>query len=180
MQTTIDDMRTDIARRSRSGLPFILASVVLWSAIALVWLSPLQSIAAKNLLTFCCAVPLMPLAFAISRVIKAEFSPKDNPLHALGILFSINQVLYLLIAIWAFAGAPAHMVMIIAVIFGAHLLPFSWLYRSRAYLVMSVVIAIGATALGWGVPEEQRFIVPAFMVLAEVAFSIWLFFEKTT
>jgi hypothetical protein len=77
-------MRDDIARRSRSGLPFILASVVLWSAIALVWLLPLPGIAARNLLTFCCAVPHIPLAYAISRAIRAEFSPKDNPLHTLG------------------------------------------------------------------------------------------------
>jgi hypothetical protein len=89
-------------------------------------------------------------------------------------------VLYLLIAVWTFAGAPEHMVMIIAVIFGAHLLPFSWLYRSRAYLVMSVVISLGATALGWGLPGEQHFAIPMFMVIAEAVFSIWLFLEKTT
>jgi len=93
-------------------------------------------------------------------------------------LFSINQVLYLLIAVWAFAGVPEKLVMIIAVIFGAHLLPFSWLYRSSAYRVMSVIIPLGAVALGWGLPSNQIVVVPGFMVLAGAVFSLWLFLEN--
>ncbi|MDD1679805.1 MAG: hypothetical protein LUO93_11565 [Methanomicrobiales archaeon] len=175
---TIDRMRTDIARRSKRGLSFILASIVLWSAIGVIWLLPLPSIPTKNLITFFCAVPLLPLAFVFSKIIGAEFSPEDNPLHSLGMLFSINQVLYLLIAVWAFAGVPEKLVMIIAVIFGAHLLPFSWLYRSRAYLVMSVIIPLGAISLGGGLPSNQIVVVPGFMVLTGAVFSLWLFLEN--
>lgn len=30
--------------------------------------------------------------------------------------------------------------MILAIIFGAHLLPYSWLYKSRVYLILSIFI----------------------------------------
>lgn len=44
---------------------------------------------------------------------KAEFSAKDNPLNSLGILFSMNQFLYLLIAMWVYPTVPGKMVMVI-------------------------------------------------------------------
>ncbi|HBN95089.1 MAG TPA: hypothetical protein DDZ66_02220, partial [Firmicutes bacterium] len=129
----MDLTRRDLASRTKRGLHFIIASIVLWTGILLVWLLPVESVLTRNLLTFFCTAPLMPLAFLISKVLKAEFSAKDNALNNLGILFSINQFLYILIAMWAYAAAPTNMVMILAMIFGAHLLPFSWLYQSRAY-----------------------------------------------
>jgi hypothetical protein len=132
----------------------------------------------KNLLTFCCTVPLIPVAFMLSKIIKAEFSAKDSPLNKLGLLFSFNQIFYLLIPVWAYANAPDKMVMIIAIIFGAHLLPFSWLYNSKAYLVMSIAIPLIAIILGWGLSASMTFLIPAFMVFAEIVFSIWLVFEN--
>lgn len=41
----------------------------------------------KNLFTFCCTAPLMPLAYMISKVIKVDFTNKENPLTNLGVLF---------------------------------------------------------------------------------------------
>ncbi len=170
----INEARQDIARRTKRGISFICASIILWAAISVVWIAPVQSIAARNLLTFCCAAPLMPLAYLISRMNKAEFTVRGNPLNNLGLLFSLNQFAYLLIAIWAFAGAPERMVMIIAVIFGAHLMPFSWLYQSKAYMVMSVVIPVAVTVVGWGLGRENLYLIPLMMVGAEIVFSIWL------
>ncbi|WP_373920542.1 hypothetical protein [Trueperella sp. zg.1013] len=40
----------------------------------------------KNLLTFCCTVPTMPLSFVVSKIIKADFQNKDNLLNKLGLL----------------------------------------------------------------------------------------------
>lgn len=174
----IQELRADLARRNKKGLSFILASVLLWMAICIVWLLPAGSVASKNFLTFCCAAPLMPLAYAISRLIKAEFSARDNPLDKLGLLFSLNQILYLLIAIWAFSGAPDKMVMIIALVFGAHLLPFSWLYNSRAYLVMSILIPLAVIVLGWGLAAASNYLIAAFMVFAEIVFVGWLIIEN--
>ena len=47
-------------------------------------------------------------------------------------------MLYLLIAMWIYAAVPDKMVMVIAIIFGAHLLPFGWLYDSKVYYFMLV------------------------------------------
>ena len=170
----MDEARSDLAKRTKRGMHFIAASVVLWTGVLVVWLLPSENILTRNLLTFFCTAPLMPLAFLFSKLLRAEFSAKDNSLNNLGILFSVNQMLYILIAMWAYAAAPASMVMILAIIFGAHLLPFAWLYQSRAYLVMSIIVPISMLAVGYNLPEEKVFILAGIMICLEIIFAVWL------
>ena len=173
----IEQMRADLALRNKRGISFILASIVIWTGILIVWLLPIEDILQRNFLTFMATAPLMPLAFMISKLVKAEFSSKDNPLNNLGLLFSLNQFLYILIAMWAYTAAPDRMVMILAIIFGAHLLPFGWLYQSRAYMVMSVVIPLAILIVGANLNQDQVYIIPLIMIGFEVVFSSWLALE---
>ncbi len=173
----LDQLRMDIAKRSKKGLHFIIASVIIWCAVLVVWLLPIENIITKNLLTFCFTTPLLPLAYMISKIIKAEFSVKNNPLNKLGILFSYNQFLYILIAMWVYPTVPDKMVMVLAVIFGAHLMPFGWLYKSKAYSVMSVIISFGIFIIGI---MFNAVIVSIIMITFEVIFCFWLIVENKT
>lgn len=167
-------MRSDLARRSKKGLSFIMASILLWTGILVVWLLPVENTLTRNLLTFFCTAPLMPLAFLLSKVLKAEFSAKGNPLNELGIIFSLNQLLYILIAMWVYAAAPTKMVMILGMIFGAHLLPFAWLYQSPAYFIMSIIIPFTMLIVGHNLPEQRVFVLAGIMICLEAIFAVWL------
>ena len=169
----LDEMRLDGAIKQKKGLHFILASVILWSAVLAVHLTTLN-ILTKNLLTFIFTAPLMPLAFVISRIIKADFTNKDNPLTNLGVLFSVNQMLYLLIAMWIYNAVPEKMVMILAMIFGAHLLPYGWLYNSKSYMILSIVIPVVVLIIGINFPPS---FVAGFMIAVEIFFSLLLINE---
>jgi len=171
----LDELRIDISKRSKKGLHFIIASVIIWCAVQVVWLLPIEDILTKNLLTFCFTAPLVPIAYMISKIIKAEFSTVDNPLNMLGLLFSCNQFLYLLIAMWVYPTVPDKMVMILAVIFGAHLLPFAWLYKSKAYLVMSVLISFTMIIIGI---IFNAIVISMIMIIFEIIFSLWLMYES--
>lgn len=101
----VNELRNDCALKQKRGIHFIIASVVIWTGIAAVHLSPMN-IVLKNLLTFCLSAPLMPIAFAVSKFLGIDFQNKSNPLTPLGILFSVNQILYLLIAMWVYNAVP--------------------------------------------------------------------------
>ncbi len=176
----VDQLRSNLAIRSKKGMSFILASVFIWSGILIVWLLPLGGVGIRNMYTFCLSVPLLPLSYLISKIIKAEFSAKDNPLNRLGILFSLNELLYILIVMWAFYDAPENMVMVLAMVFGAHLLPFSWLYKSKAYLIMSIIVTLGALIIGCNLTADKIYLVPAVMLAFEIVFTIWLIIENKT
>ena len=169
----LEEMLFDSAAKQKKGLHFILASIIIWLAVFLIHLTSLP-ILTRNLLTFCFTAPLLPLAYLISKIIKADFTNKGNPLTNLGLLFSLNQMLYLLIAMWVYPTVPEKMVMVVAMIFGAHLLPYSWLYRSRSYLVMAVIIPVAALFIGVNLPSH---FVAGIMVLIEIIFSFLLFME---
>ncbi len=62
----LEDLRLDCAAKQKKGLYFILASVIIWIAVLIVHLTSLP-ILTKNLITFCCTAPLMPIAFFLSQ-----------------------------------------------------------------------------------------------------------------
>ena len=49
---------------------------------------------------------------------------------------------------WVFNAVPDKMVMVYAMVFGAHLLPYSWLYKSPSYQLFAILIPVLALILG--------------------------------
>lgn len=169
----LNELIKDCSKRQKKGLHFILASIIIWGLIMIVHLTGL-TIELKNLITFCCSAVLFPLAWMFSKWLKIDFEGKGNPLTKAGILFSVNQLLYILIVMWAFSVVPESMVMIYAMVFGAHLMPFSWLYQSKSYLMLSIFIPIFALIIGLIYPPQ---VLAGLMTIIEVVFSICLFYE---
>lgn len=170
----LNELRRDCAKQQKKGLHFILASIFIWAAVWIVHLTALP-IETKNLLTFCVACPLLPLAWVISKLIHVDFQGKGNPLTSLGLLFSVNQILYILIAMWVFSAVPEKMLMVYAMIFGAHLLPYSWVYQSKSYMLMSILVPILALVVGL---MAQPHVLAGIMFGLEIAFSIALVVEN--
>ena len=169
----LNELIKDCARRQKKGLHFILTSILIWAMICAVHLTDMP-INLKNLITFCCSAVLFPLAWMLSKVLKIDFEGKGNPLTKAGILFSINQMLYILIVMWVYAAVPEKMVMVYAMVFGAHLMPFSWLYDSRSYMVFSIVVPILSLIVGLIYPPT---VLAALMIVIEAVFSACLFQE---
>lgn len=170
----LQELKADCRKKQKRGLPFILASVPLWVAISAIHASSLP-VLTKNLYTFFCSAPLVPLAYFISKRTGVDFQNKENPLSKLGLIFTVNQMLYLLIAMWVYAAVPDKMLMVYAMIFGAHLLPYGWLYQSKAYYIFSVIIPTGVLILGLRFTSVT---VAIFMLIIETVFCRCLMIEN--
>lgn len=169
----LQELRADNISKQKKGVHFILASIIIWGAVLAIHMSSLP-ILTKNLYTFFCSTPLVPLAFLISKLIGVDFQNKDNPLSNLGLLFALNQMLYILIAMWVYAAVPDKMLMVYAMIFGAHLLPYGWLYHSKAYYVFSIIIPIIVLLIGLQCPAAT---IAVLMLAIEILFAICLVIE---
>ena len=170
----LQELRTDNIRKQKRGLHFIMASVFIWIIILIIHLSPLPIIT-KNLFTFCCSTPLTFLAYLLSLILKIDFQNKGNPLSGLGLLISLNQLLYILIAMWVYAAVPEKMLMVYAMIFGAHLLPYGWLYQSKCYYAFSIIIPFAVLLLGI---YSSAILIAIFMLITEMVFCILLIIEN--
>lgn len=170
---TLHELRKDVAKKQKKGLHFIIASVFLWMIISCIHASSIP-VTTQNLYTFFCSALLIPLAYFISKLIGTDFQNKDNPLSNLGFLFTINQILYILISMWVYAAVPDKFLMVYAMIFGAHLLPYGWLYQSITYYVISIIISIAVFILGL---YCSTLIVAVFMMIVEIVFCFCLIYE---
>lgn len=168
--SVVQELRLDNVRKQKNGLHFIITSVFIWMAIFIIHNTNMP-ILTKNFYTLCCSAPLFPIAFLISKIIKVDFQNKENPLTTLGIIFSSNQMLYILIAMWVYSSVPDKMLMIYAMIFGAHLLPYGWLYQSKVYYVFSVLIPLIVLIVGMNYPAIM---VAALMFFIEIILCICL------
>ena len=169
----LDELRNDLALKQKKGLPFICASVVIWLLIVIVILLDLPQYR-ENLFIFCCSCPLLPISWAISKVLKVDIFDKSNPLGNVGFLFTCNQLLYLLIVMWVFSAVPDKMVMVYAMVFGAHLLPYSWLYKSVSYRVFAIVLPIVSLIIGC---MYSAIFVAVTLFVVECVFVMFLFAE---
>lgn len=174
MVEMLDKMRIDSARKNKRGIAFIIASIFIWFGILLVHCTDL-SIREKNLYTWYVVAWLMPIAILITRMLKIKLQNKENPINQLGLIMTLNEMLYILIACWVCAVVPEKMVMVLAMIFGGHLLPFGWLYRSRSYIISSIVITIGILVVG---SMFSSTVVAGVMLLYEMIFSVSLWMEN--
>lgn len=143
----MNELRKEIAIQQKKGLPFIMTSVIIWLLILLVSILDIN-MNMKNLLVFCCSCPLLPLSWIIGKLIKVDIFSKENPLGQLGFIFTLNQMIYLLIVMWVFSAVPEKMIMVYAMVFGAHLFPYSWLYKSKGYTVVAISIPVISLILG--------------------------------
>lgn len=169
----LEELRNDVTVKQKKGLPFICASVFIWSMILIVIMLDLPT-QQENILVFCCSCPLMPIAMLMGKILKVNIFEKSNPLGNVGFLFTCNQFLYLLIVMWVFSAVPDKMVMVYAMVFGAHLLPYSWLYKSISYRIFSIIIPIISLALGC---MFSAFAVAVTLLVTEIIFVIVLFIE---
>ena len=170
----LEELKKDCSKKQKKGIHFIIASIIIWTMVLIVQLTNLP-ILTKNLLTFCCTAPLLPISFFISKILKIQFQDKSNPLNNLGVLFSVNQMIYLLIAMWIYPTIPDKMLMVIAMIFGAHLLPYSWLYESKSYMAFSILIPILSLIVGL---NYSNYILAIMMIIIEIIFSVLLHLEN--
>ena len=76
---------------------------------------------------------------------------------------------------WVFDALPEKMLMVYAMIFGAHLMPYSWLYQSRSYMLLSILIPLLALIVGL---TQTPAVLAEMMLGIEVVFSLALVWEN--
>lgn len=174
LSTDFNELRTEASLQQMKGAPFMMASVIIWSLVTVIWMMPWELGMKNTLMTYAPAL-LIPLVLLFSKIIGAHvFRNIRQPFNKLGLLCVLNQNLYLVIMMWAYSNCPGAALMIFGMIFGAHLLPFSWVYSSKTYLVMSLVATFGTTAVSIFLPAVY---IPLFLALCQTVTSTCLLVE---
>ena len=143
----LNEIKIEYAVKQKKGLPFIMASAVLWTIMLVAFLTNLN-LATKNIIAMCCSALLMPVGILFGKIIKVDIFSKENPLSSISIVAALNQVLYLPIVLWAMYAIPDKMIMTYAIVVGAHFLTYYWIYFSPTYFYASIIIPVVSLVLG--------------------------------
>ena len=58
----LEELKKDCSKKQKKGIHFIIASIVIWTMVLIIQLTNLP-VLTKNLLTFCCTAPLLPMLY---------------------------------------------------------------------------------------------------------------------
>jgi len=139
LDTSLQVLLNDIAHKQKKGLPFIMASIFIWGVITTITLLPLD-LMIKNIAILSCGALLFPISIGCAKILKVNLFYKENPLINGLLIATNNQILYLIICILLLIKAPMWVLPAYAIIYGAHLLPYSYFYQSKNYRYSSIFI----------------------------------------
>ncbi len=175
MRTTAEERDESIAA-NRGGLSFLFVHGLTWilaGCLALV-------IAPKSaaLIYLFQGLVAFPASLGVERALGFRtLSARDNSLVNLFVLIAVAQGLALPASIVAFNLDPLYVPVVFAATSGGHFLPYSWLYRTRAYITLGIVAALGPFALLVVLGPETTFWLAGLLVgttlLATGAYLAW-------
>jgi len=170
---SLDQLRLELSVKAKNGLDFILAAVVVWAAIAGVWLLP-NSASRNGFITFFVGSLLLPLARLLSKPLRTTWTLPHNPLQPLGLWLNFAQLFYFPLLVFVYMRYPQHFIMAYGIITGAHFFPYTWFYRAPAFAIMAGVISASCLVLGLRLAPNQLYLIPSFVAMCLAVLAVLL------
>lgn len=137
----IDRARHESIVSAGAGFPFLFSFALTWSgAGALSYALPVETAAWVYILQAAVAVPL---ALSLQSWLRYPKARPDNPLWPLALQLLFIQALAFPAYILVLALEPSYVPVVFAALVGAHFLPYQWLHKTRLYLVLGLLVAVG-------------------------------------
>jgi hypothetical protein len=135
----------NVSASSAGGAPFLIAygTTFLITAI-LSYFLPRSTVA---LIAMFQGGLALPGSFLLEK--RMAFRPRDpqNPLNELSGQIAMSQTFGLPALIVAYSLDPGAIPVVLASLGGVHFFPYAWLHRTRAYMALGGIIAVGAFVL---------------------------------
>lgn len=167
-------LTNQLSIRAKNGIGFMLSAVIVWGMNIIIFLQPID-IHTKNVLMLFSSGIMFPLSLLFSKLIKADWRTNDHPLGMLGFYLNLAQLMYFPLIFWALVHSPRQMVLFFAIITAAHLYPYGWFYRTKAYYVMAPMMSILIMFIGWKIEDGNLWHIPLSMVLFLMILISWLY-----
>lgn len=170
---SLNQLRLELSVKAKNGLDFILAALLVWVAIAGVWLLP-NPPGRNGFITFFVGALTLPLARLLSKPLRTTWTLPHNPLQPLGLWLNFAQLFYFPLLMFVFGRYPQHFIMAYGIITGAHFFPYAWFYRAPPFAIMAGVISVGCLVLGLRLPPSYLYLIPAFVAASLALLAVLL------
>jgi hypothetical protein len=174
---TIDELRSDLSKKMKNGILFIIGGSVSWFAMMFIWFFN-KDIFMNNIFSVIVGGMVSTFAYFLSKFTKIPISVPENHLGILGLILNLSSLFYIPFNFLLLFFVPEYLIISLATITGAHFFGYFWLYKTIWYAVFAVIIVIGAFLIKLLLPFEMIYIIPLFMFIALGTLSIILYKES--
>ena len=153
------EAKKDLMIRTKKGIAMFYVGTVFWLLMGILSFIDMHI----NLLGLFHLIGIgmvFPLGMLVSNLLKIDFIAKDNPLSNLAGVIGGMQILFAPILILIYMEKIEWLPFFIAVLTGAHFLPFSALYNSKAFIFQTFAVVALASIIGFGFMEHVYTILP--------------------
>ncbi|RZT15494.1 DUF7010 family protein [Fictibacillus sp. BK138] len=153
----LTEIQINLIQTAKRGYPILLAGAIFFFLISF---APLFfSLKALGLIWIVGLGVIFPAGILIARMLGINLMT-DNPLGKLGGLVAGTQMFYLPVFILIYQQAPAFVPFTIGLLGGSHFLPYTWIYKSKAYFFITVGTCASSLLLGLLLLDQAYVLVP--------------------
>ncbi|MFT3740820.1 MAG: hypothetical protein QM786_18880 [Breznakibacter sp.] len=174
----LEKLKLEIGIKAKNGIDFILAASIIWIGIFAIWKYLPDASYNKSVYTFIWGSMLLPLALALSKILKTNWKIKGNPLQPLGLWLNFAQLIYFPFLVFILVKQPDYFIMAYAIITGAHLFPYAWYYNETGYAATSIFISVGSLIIALSVQPANICYVPIFTAISLLLLGIRLMLKN--
>ena len=165
MGNRLQDLRLDLAARSRWNIGYFYAGLAFWLYAAVVgWVFPLQIAKIYWLIgtSF-----IFPMAILASRLLGADPFSKGNPLGEI-VGYTHLSVLGMTLPIVLIAAVqyPELMILVMAIAYSLDFFLMGWAFGSRLFGIHATVRTVVVSVIWVALPDERAWLIPVAVALA--------------
>jgi hypothetical protein len=144
----VREVQSDLMQRTKKGVAMFYVGTFYWFLMGLLSFFEMH-INLLGLIYLIGIGMLFPLGILVSNLLKIDFIAKDNELSNFAGVIGGMQLLFAPILIMVYIERIEWLPFFIAVLTGAHFLPFSVLYKSKGFIFQSIAVVLMASVVGF-------------------------------
>ncbi|MFJ7184498.1 DUF7010 family protein [Lysinibacillus xylanilyticus] len=158
MNKTLENLQKEIIFEVKKGYPILLSGAVVFLIFTLMpFVFPIEAV--RLIWIFGLGV-IFPIGIFISKILGVNLFSTDNPLGTLGGIVAAPQAFYIPVFIIVYMKIPEYLPFTIGLLAGSHFLPYIWIYKSKAYLFVTLGTCLSALILGGFLVDKAFTLVP--------------------
>ena len=173
---TLAQLQDQIIKSARRGYPILISAAGFFAVMAALGQQvPLRTLGLAWIFGM---MVIFPVGVALGRALDARVITTDNPLGNLGGLVAGTQAFFIPVFIVVYQFVPQYLPLAVGLLGGAHFLPYAWIYRSRAYVFVTLGTCLSAFALGTVFVSVAYTVVPMGMAAVFALAVLWIVIEN--
>ncbi|MFJ5625366.1 DUF7010 family protein [Peribacillus loiseleuriae] len=158
MNRTLEKLQTEITFEVRKGFPLLLSGAIIF--LFFTFMPSVFSMDTVHLIWIFGLGAIFPFGILISKILGVNLFAAGNPLGTLGGIVAAPQAFYIPVFIIVYMQIPEYLPFTIGLLGGSHFLPYMWIYKSRAYLFVTLGTCLSSLILGGFFVDQAFFLVP--------------------